>query len=57
MSLTWATPTQISLFLGVDLRDLRIHPALQPLRGLLLIHATHFNIALEEYYLFIFREV
>lgn len=41
----------------MDLGHSRIHPALQPLRGLLLIHAVNFNIALEELYLFIFREV
>lgn len=34
-----------------------MHPALQPLRGLLLIYAINLNIALEELFLFIFREV
>lgn len=43
--------------LGVDLGNSRIHSALQALRLLLLMHAVNFNIALEEFYLFIFREV
>lgn len=34
-----------------------MHPALQPLRVLLLIYAINFDIALEELFLFIFREV